>query len=211
MVQDVTTLPDLDLVRNIKENACSDSFNELSSRHSNLFYKVCQSYIKVLATLGYHPTDIFEEKSLILFEAVSKYDPNRGAMFSTWLGNYARFFCLNKINRAKGIPEAGSEEEMQAVFDTKAVEDYETNQAPVNMEAIFKTLEAAHDTRIINIFRLRYDPNLTKKRTWANIAAQLKLTVQTTIQLHKKGLKLLRDEITKERLDVFQDVLQASS
>lgn len=208
MVKDISKLPDFDLVQNVKENACSDSFNELSSRHSNLFYKVSQNYARIICHLGKRTLrDVFEEKDIVLFEAISKFKPDKGTKFSTWLGSYTRFWCLNQINKHKGMPEIGSEEEMQAIFHAKAIEIYETEcELTVDMSAIFKTLEETDDRRITNIFRLRYDPNLTKKRTWASIAIELDLTVPTTIQLHKKGLKLLREEISNKNLNVFEEI-----
>ena len=202
---DIEKIPDLTLVQQVKENACSESFNELTRRHSNLFYKVCQNYIKTLTSLGYCQTDIFEERDVVMFEAVLKFNPDKGAQFSTWLGNYTRYFCLNKINHAKNMPEVGSEEEIEAVFNDTSIQEFVSRQPDVDMEGVFKALDATRDARITSIFRLRYDPDKRKKRTWANIADQLNLTVQTTIQLHKKGLKLLREEIAKQNLDVFQD------
>lgn len=204
-MEDILKIPDIELVSRIKENACSDSFNELARRHSNLFYKVCQNYIKTLMSLGYCQTDIFEERDIVLFEAILKFNPDKGAQFSTWLGNYSRFFCLNKITAAKNMPEVGTEEEMEAVFNDTSVKAFENKQPQVNLDGVFKTLDTVRDARMTNIFKLRYDPNQRKKRTWANIANQLGLTVQTTIQLHKKGLKLLQEEIANKQLDVYVD------
>lgn len=205
MVQDVSKLPDEELVLKINSNGCSDSFTELSNRHSKLCYKVLQSYVKVLSSFGYDPTDIFEEKDFIMLGAINRFNPKKGNKFSTWLGNFTRYTCLNKINKAKGLPELASQTEMEAAFNAKSIEAYESADIPVDVGAIFKALEATKDNRITNIFKLRYDPELCKKRTWLQIAKQLSLTVQTTIQLHKKGLKLLREEIANKKLDVYQD------
>ncbi len=204
-MEDITKLLDIVLVTRIKETACSECFNELAKRHSNLFYKVCQTYIKTLVALGYCPTDIFEERDVVLFESILKFNPDKGAQFSTWLGNYTRFFCLNKITAAKNMPEVGTEEEMEQVFNEKSVDEFENKKQIVDLKSIFKTLHTVRDARITNVFKLRYDPNLRKKRTWANIAAQLKLSVQATINLHKKGIRLLREEIAAKQLDVFVD------
>jgi RNA polymerase sigma factor (sigma-70 family) len=204
-MENVSDLSDLVLVNRVKENACSDSFVELSNRHGNLFYKICQSYIKVLSIVGYHPDDIFEDRDVVIFEAIRKYDPNRGARFSTFLANVTRWFCLNKINKTKGVPENGSEEEMEAAFNDKSVENFENQKPEVDVDAIFRTLSQTKDGRILNLFKLRYDTSLDKKRPWIEIADQLKLSVQATMQLHKKGLKLLREEMASENLNVFRE------
>jgi RNA polymerase sigma factor (sigma-70 family) len=205
MVVNINNLPDVDLVIRIKEDACSESFKEISSRHSNLFYKVCQSHVRTFYAMGYNPNDILEDKDIVILEAVQKFDPSKKVKFSTWLGNYTRYFCLNKLNKIKAVPERGTEIEMAATFDAASVERFENTEIPLDLDAIFNTLSSTDDPRISNIFKLRYDTDLTKKRTWAKIAEQLNLTVQTTIQLHKKGLKWLREEIANENLDVFQD------
>jgi RNA polymerase sigma factor (sigma-70 family) len=203
-MEDIKGLPDITLVQRIKENACCESFNELSFRHSNLFYKICQNYIKALTNLGYCQTDIFDEKDVVIFEAILKFNPQKGARFSTWLGNYTRYFCLNKINHAKTMPEIGTEEEMEITFNEASIQEFEGRNPQVDFYTIMQALESAQDNRITDIFKLRYDPDARKKRTWAKIAHQLGLTVQTTIQLHKKGLKLLQEEIATKNLDVFQ-------
>lgn len=204
-MDDTKALADLQLVQRIRENACSESFNELAGRHSNLFYKVCQSYIKTLTSLGHCPTDIFEERDIVLFEAVQKYNPDKGTQFSTWLGNYTRYFCLNKINESKHMPAVATAEEIEAVFNDKSIKAFESKQPEVDVDNVFAALGAANDPRITAIFKLRYDPFARKKRTWVKIADELRLTVQTTIQLHKKGLLLLRDKIARQHLDVYQD------
>jgi DNA-directed RNA polymerase sigma subunit (sigma70/sigma32) len=200
---DISELPDITLVNKVKENACSESFNELSRRHSKLFYKICQNYIKVITSFGLSQSDVFEEKDIVIFEAILKFNPDRGALFSTWLGNYTRYFCLNKINAGKKMPEVAGEEEIEAVFNNRSVEDYEGKAPTLDFEVIMNTLSDTQDNRIIDIFRLRYDPDRSKKRTWANIAQQLCLTVQTTIVLHKKGLALLREAIVDKKLDIY--------
>ena len=202
-MEETTALSDLQLVQRIKDNACSDSFNELARRHSNLFYKVCQSYIKTLNSLGYCPTDIFEERDMVLFEAVQKFNPEKGTQFSTWLGNYTRYFCLNKINEAKHMPEVASAEEIEAVFNDESIKAFEDQKPEVAMDNVFDALKTTNDPRITAIFKLRYDPFARKKRTWAKIAEELKLTVQTTIQLHKKGLHFLRTQLASESLDIY--------
>lgn len=198
-------LPDITLINKVKEEGCSESFNELSRRHSNLYYKICYFYFKTFSLLNCSLKDILEEKDIILFEAILKFDINKKTLFSTWLGNYTRWFCLNKINKVKKMPKIEGEEEITTAFDTKAVQNFETKRPQVNFDKILEILDSTNDTLVTNIFRLRYDPEQRKKRTWAKIASTLNLTIPRTIQLHKKGLKLLKEEIEQKKLDIFQD------
>ncbi len=200
---DVKRLSDLELVGRIKELACSDSFNEIANRHSNLFYKVCQSYIPVLLSLGHSREDLFEEKDLVLLESIQKFNPDKGAAFSTWLGNYTRYYCLNKINRRKGMPESSTLEEMESAFDEMSLEKFNYPSENINLQTVFQVLENLSDKRVALVFKLRYENDLPKKRTWAAIAGELNLTISSAIQLHKKGLKLLREEMDGDKFDIF--------
>lgn len=206
---EITSLPDVELVRRVKESACSDSFSELSKRHGNLFYRICQNYIKTLMAVGYSANDIFAERECVIFDAITGFNPDKGVLFSTWLGNFTRYFCLNKINAGKKIPKLGDEEEAEAegIFDNAAVEEFEGRRPEVDLNIVIEALTSVNDPRITNIFRLRYDTSRMKKRTWANIAQSLGLTVQTTMQLHKKGLKIVREQIMNNDLDIFADAV----
>lgn len=206
MVQDFTKLPDNVLVQKVKDDACSDSFIELSKRHSDLFYKVCHSYLLTLNSLGIPSTEIFEEKDIVFLNSIRKFDCTKGVLFSTWLGNYTRYFCLNKINKTKKMPEVGDEKEIEFVFNAASIQDFETQKKSLDSNIIYKLLDECGDSRIIDIFKLRYDPMQRKKKTWAKIADELNLSIPTTILLHKKGLKLLREEIETKKIDIFQDL-----
>jgi hypothetical protein len=202
---DLSNLPDNVLVDKVKKDSCSDSFLELSRRHSNLFYKISNNYIKILASLGMDPKDILEEKDAVLYDAILKYNANHlnKTKFSTWLGNYTRYFCLHKIKKVKKMPEIGDEDAIKQVFESKSIEEYETRQSKINLQGILNKLMNIPDKRIANIFKLRYNPELAQKMTWDAIADQLELTIQTTQFLHKKGIQLLRQEINKKNIEVF--------
>lgn len=204
-MENIKDVPDVTLVQRVKETACSDSFNEISKRHSNLFYKVCQNYIKTLSALGYSSNDILEEKDIVIFEAILKFKSEKKALFSTWLGNYTRYFCLNKINAVKNMPEVSHDENFAQIFDEVSFQEHDSKQPNLNLSSIFSVLQSQKDKRILRIFQLRYDPDNRKKRTWQVIANELKLSTHSIIQLHKKGLKLIREEISRKNLDVFVD------
>lgn len=205
---EIKGLTDVELVKRVKEIACDDSFKELSKRHENLFYKICQNYIKTLTAVGYAATDIFSEKDCVIYDAITRFLPDKGVMFSTWLANFTRYFCLNKINASKKIPRLGDEEEAEAegIFDNAAIEAFENRQPEIDVDTVINALNISGDQRIPNIFKLRYDTDRMKKRTWADIAKTLGLTVQTTMQLHKKGLKIVKEQIVHHDLDIFADI-----
>jgi hypothetical protein len=61
-------------------------------------------------------------------------------------------------------------------------------------EYLFTILESFADERILKIYKMRYFSG--KKITpWSKIAKNLNISTQTAINLHKKGLKLLKTKI----------------
>lgn len=104
------------------------------------------------------------------------------------------------------MPEVSSEEEMAAVFEESSLKNFENRASITDLNTVLKTLESLNDQRIINLFKLRYDTNKRKRRTWSEIGKELRVSVQTAIQLHKKGLRLIRMEISDKKLDVFKDL-----
>jgi RNA polymerase sigma factor (sigma-70 family) len=180
---------------------CSDSFIELCKRNDNLYYKICQKYLPVLKSLGYDEREILDDKNFIIFEAAKKFNATKGASFNTWLGNCTRFYLLNKINDKKHIKSVITDEEARSEFDSMSASNYNAEEKKVEFDKIFKALNS--NNKIKKIFELRYDQAKNKKTTWDEIAKELKISVETVVGLHKKGLKLLKKEITHNNLDIF--------
>jgi len=143
---------------------------------------------------GIQPEDVFEEKNFILLKCALSYDPNRGAKFSTWVGNYAKFTCLNYMNSKKYIFNAETEELHDYVKENQPAperpESYEEE-----MDITFSALRNLKDKRIINIFKMRYFYDSKKDSTWKNISDKQGISIQTAINLHKKGLRLLKNQL----------------
>ena len=57
-------------------------------------------------------SDLIEDKNFYIYQAVLKYDPNRGTKFSTYLGNETKWMCLNLYNKNKKNPQVPYENEV---------------------------------------------------------------------------------------------------
>ena len=202
---DLSTISDIVLISNVKNLSDSESYNELSARHSGLFYKVCHRYIKILSSIGVKERDVFEEKDAVLYKAILNYNPDHlsKTKFSTFLGNCARYFCLHKIEKANQMPELDDEDAINHEFESRSLKEYQEKSPKINFNGILNKLTKVPDKRIPNIFRLRYDPGLSRKKTWQSIANELELKISTVQALHKKGIGLLREEIKKDNVEVF--------
>jgi len=92
---------DIDLINKIKNDQCDESLREIISRHSALCFNIYNRYSKVLKTTGELIDDISLEKDYIIYKSILSYDPTRKCKFSTWLGNFTKYYCLNLINSKK--------------------------------------------------------------------------------------------------------------
>jgi DNA-directed RNA polymerase specialized sigma subunit len=60
-------------------------------------------------------------------------------------------------------------------------------------------LSQLKDTRIKKIFSMRYS-NSEKKPSWCIIANKMSVSTQTAINLHNRGIEILRKKIKSEKL-----------
>ena len=182
---------DLKLIKLIKNDKCDVSFRRLEDKHSNLFYSVCNKFRNKVDL-----DEIYKDKSFVMFKSISSFNPTKGAKFSTWLGNYSRYHCLNHIkNNFKYI--YSNEDTITHFFNNKSVDEYDANKNhKTDLEHAFAILKKMNDKRIVKIFKLRY-LNTGEKLTWKQIAKEFDLTPQTIINLHSKGRRAIKRKMKK--------------
>lgn len=193
--QELKTKSDGELVTLIKDLASDDAFLEVCTRYENIFYSVCQKYASALTNSGVNPEDIFEEKNCIILHCISTYQPEKKAKLGTWIGNYARYLCLNSINSRRFILPTTDEELKHFIENSQIYSEYSASQTDKaeDFKYIQNLLGQIKDARIVEIFKYRY---LSQKRMiWADIAEKLNVSTQTVINLHNKGLDLLQRKL----------------
>ena len=95
---------DKELISNVIDSNCGDSFEELVFRHEKLYYKVCQKYATIITSGDASLDDLLSDRNFVFFKCINSFNPNKKAKFSTWVGNYTRYHCLNFIkNNCKYI------------------------------------------------------------------------------------------------------------
>ena len=193
---------DNELIIEIKKSGCNDSFKELLSRHSNLYYKICQKYVPTLKQMGVPHQDVFNDLDYVFFKCLNSFDDSKNTKFSTWLGNYARYNCLNYINDYKRHSFREETELEMNISDqlrkSNCVEDTS------GVEYIYSILSKLKDKRIIKVYKMRYEANGDKKATWSEIANGMSISTQTAINLHSRGKEILRKKLySKECYDVI--------
>ena len=199
----VTDLADKILIRRVKNDGDNDSFLELCRRYENAFYKMCHKFSPALVKAGVSPQDIFNEKNIIIFNCIKTFNPKKGSKLSTWICNYARYLCLNSINARKLLIAVDSDDLRKMIENSGSIEDFKTAESnKEDYEFLRNIISQIKDERISQIIKMRHlQP---QKSEWKEIAKKMNISSQTVINLHERGMKLLRKKFLSRD---FSDVI----
>ena len=114
--------------------------------------------------------------------------------FSTWLANQVKYFCLNTLNKKSKDRLVATEDQILDSLNEKPITQKHENL----FEFTGNILSQLKDSRIRKIFSLRYS-SAEKKPSWCIIAEKLQISTQTAINLHNKGISILRKKIKSEK------------
>ena len=197
-------MEDVELVNNVKEKSCDLSLKILINRHSPLCVDISKKYSPALNASGVSLGDIFDEKDYIVYKSALSYDPSKKVKFSTWLGNQVRYHCLNTINsNSKRICVEDEKidflsEKNDVCEELQSKESHRQN-LKIELDYIFEILSKLHDPRIKEVFNLRYFGSSTKM-PWSKIGKKMKISTQTAIKLHQRGVDILNRKMTSSKV-----------
>jgi len=195
---------DVELTANLKNDIEAEaSLQELVDRHSGIFLNIVNNYVPNNSPTC-HKQDIIDEIQYYIYNAGLKYDENRGAKFSTFLGNEAKWLCLNQHHKNKKYLLAASPQSEFAFENTAPEEKGEYN--PYISESllckIFEIIEKHPDERVRRIFKIRYvDPEFNKLTPWQKVGKELKMSIQGCINIHNSAIKIIRKTLKENELD----------
>ena len=193
-------LEDVDLVNNIKKQIdVEESLEELVNRHSGIYLEMVNSYASPNNPfIDYQ--ELIQDKEYKIYNAAMKYDPDRGAKFSTYLGNETKWMCLNIYNRNKRRP-AFQSSFIENLSSTDHME-CDTISESIKKDLFDKVLSAIKmhpDKRVERIFEMRYIiGNKNKVMPWKKIGEEMKLSIQGCINIHNSVVQNLKEELKQE-------------
>ena len=92
---------DKQLTDNLKLDVdIEQSLQELINRHSGIFLDIVTSFIPKGSATGCRQ-DLINDLEYYVYNAGLKYDHTKKTKFSTFLGNEAKWACLNQYNKNK--------------------------------------------------------------------------------------------------------------
>ena len=133
------------------------------------------------------------KKNLIIWNSAKTFNTEKNVKFSTWLANQVKYSCLNEINKKSKDRLVTLEDDMLDVLK----EPPEEEDSGI-FEYTNNILKQLRDNRIQNIFSMRYSKEV-KKPSWSLIAKRLDISTQTAINLHNRGLEILRKKIKSNK------------
>jgi len=200
----INNQPDVKLTENLKNNVEPEaSLKELVDRHSGIFLDIVNNYVPNNSPTC-HKQDIIDELEYYVYNAGLKYDQTRGAKFSTFLGNEAKWLCLNQHHKNKKYLLASSTES-EFIFENKCVDTEDEKKPHLNetlLVKIFEIIDAHPDERVRRIFKLRYvDPEFNKLTPWQKIGKELKMSIQGCINIHNSAITVIRKGLKHNEFD----------
>ena len=182
------------LVERIRISNCESSLKELIKRHSALCFKIIQKYSSTFYANNIDIMEASSDKNLIIWNSAKSFSVDKNVKFSTWLANQMKYSCLNAINRKTIDRLVTTEDEILDVLKNSITEDADDNL----FEFADNILSQLKDIRIKKIFSMRYSSRC-KKPSWCVVAKKMKISTQTAINLHNRGIEVLRKKIKSEK------------
>ena len=194
----LSSLSDLQLIKLVKGGS-SEAFNEICIKYEKIFYNFIHKYSSSLAAVGINFQDILDEKNIIIYNCILSFNPKKGTKLSTHIGNYSRYLCLNSCHSRTFIMNAHSEDITKFLEENQIKNNYtHAGHNIENHDYIYNILGQMKDKRAIKVFKYRY--NDRKKMIWSDIAKNLKLSTQTVVNLHSKGIKLIKSKLNSKQI-----------
>jgi len=181
------------LVKQIQVNDDEESLKELISKHNAMYFSLYKKYLPSLQSSGVQSDDFLSNKDYIIYKSAKTFNFDKKTKFSTWLYNQIRFYCLNTINKNSRTINMENSKLTYLLDEMHNQCSSETENKNLN-EYIFTILESITDKRILEIYKLRYFSG-NKITSWSKIAKKMDISTQTAINLHKKGLSLLKTKM----------------
>jgi DNA-directed RNA polymerase specialized sigma subunit len=204
LIEDLSLIQEIQAGKNEEKN-----LRYLVDRYSGIYYMMAHRYFpsgswndgSILNDRDF----VFGSSTVIILDAAKKYDPTRGAKFSTHVGNQARWFCLNFINKSRNADL----DQYHGNLDLTDPRDDEELQNQVNMEIaakIIAEIAKMKDDRLSKIFSMRYLESKGKRLTpWSKIHKHIAhrndpdkcVSIQRCIDMHNAAVAKVRRSMKK--------------
>lgn len=190
------------LIHRVQKKNCEDSLKVLITRHSPICYKIYKKYISSFNVKNIDINEVYQQKDYTIYKTIKSFKFDKETKFSTWLANQIRYQCLNTINKKEDLVYM-DHSDLQFIIDKEKPKDYNNDKLNELREYINTLLEQLKDRRISKIFNMRYFET-GSNQTWTKIGKRMNMSTQNAINLHNKGVQILKNKLTSK--DLFDKI-----
>lgn len=144
--------------------------------------------------------DLTQETLAALSDSIDRYDPNRGARFSTWLLSIAKHALGDEIDRRQALKRGGGrkpaeldERFMSQAATVEADDIYQRNVFHAKVYAAIRKAESEADFKQFQVYRMRVFDNMPGK----DVAEQLGISEPTVSRHLQRVRELLRRRLVE--------------
>lgn len=186
-------LSDQQLIHKVKQDPKADMYlRELVERHSGIYIDMINAYVPT-NTIYTNKDELIHDKEYNIYQAALKYDPTRGAKFSTYLGNETKWMCLNIYNKNKRHPEIATEEILLDLNQDFSKNEHEVSIKKELFSKIMELIKDYPDERIARIFNMRYiEGSKNKVMPWKQVSQHIDMSIQGCINIHDSTINKLK-------------------
>lgn len=191
-------LRDGELIFNIKNDISpNECLREIVHRHSGIYLDMVNIYASDSSPF-ISKKDLVEDKLYHIYQAVIKYDEDKGAKFSTYLGNEAKWLCLNNYNKNR---RRGEQIEDHPTLEILCGKTFDQDSVKKDLlEKIQHLVENHPDNRVCKIFKLRYIVgHKNKVMPWKQVSGNMDMSIQGCINIHDRAIKSIQFKLKDEK------------
>lgn len=179
-------------IKKVQNEECGDSLSSVIERYSPVFLSMYSRFISSIKQSGADPSDILDDKDMIIYEAVKSFREDKGVSFCTWLSNITKYKCLHLMNKSRKQCALKDRYKNKIESDNNSFVPNPIDKISLIQE-LNKALSSIRDERVAKVYSLRYFSG--KKMTWSEIGKKMGFSSQTAINLHKRGADILKIKI----------------
>lgn len=193
---DLTTADDNDLISLVQEEDSDAALRELLRRNEKVYASVVNRF-SFEHISGISQSEFLAEAPYRIREAAIKFNPSKGAKFSTHL-HYEIRFALHKLYRKRSSSEVLVSPQSHVMLDIEAEEyDAEQDMLDAKVLQLFSGLLAEESEETLKIFALRYPADGGELKTWQEIGEEVGVSHEWARQLHASFLKKVKKQVEK--------------
>ena len=179
-------------IKKVQDEECEDSLSQMIERFSPVFLSMYSRFMSSIKQSGASPSDILDDKDMIIYESVKSFNKEKGVTFCTWLSNITKYKCLHLMNKSR--KQCALKDRYKEKIDTDGSLFVSNPMDRISLlQELSKVLGSIKDKRVAKVYTLRYFSG--KKMTWSEIGKKMGFSSQTAINLHRRGADILRIKI----------------